>query len=105
MKIETIDCGDQVLCDMCNKDYTHSILSGGYLFGSNGVCPACAPGMMENIKRHGEEDYIRGHCPKDMSFADWIRKIRGGPAVTTIYSGTSEEIFKKVFDRLPSREK
>lgn len=68
--------GDTVVCDFCNKDYTDSPESGGFLFSGYAVCPKCAPKELEKIKGHGEEDGIQGVCPDGMSFADWIRSIR-----------------------------
>ncbi len=71
-----IDPGDTVLCDLCNKDYTNSDESGGFLFQSKAVCPECAPRFLAGVKKYGEEMFIKGYCPPDMSFADWIRSIR-----------------------------
>lgn len=73
-----IDIGDKVICDQCSKDYTESDASGGFLFGSHAVCPECAPAMLENIRKYGEERYIRGTCPEGMSFKDWVLQLRGG---------------------------
>ncbi len=70
----TDDGIDIVLCDGCSKDYTHSEESGGILFSSYGYGPCCEEGMRKNIKKHGEEEFIKGECPKDKSFADWIRE-------------------------------
>ena len=67
--------GDVVLCDLCNKDWTDSDVSGGLLFSSKGVCPDCAPKFEEDAKKEGEEDYIQGRCPENMSHADWIRDV------------------------------
>jgi len=37
MKIEEIDFGNVVLCDLCNKDYSNSDEHGGFLFGNSAV--------------------------------------------------------------------
>ena len=74
-----IDIGDTVLCDICSKDYTNdSESTGGILFQSKGVCPDCTPEFMGRVFQYGEQGYIRGECPKNMSFRDWILSLRGG---------------------------
>lgn len=71
-----VDVGDQVICDICDKDWTDSPVSGGYLFGSYGVCPDCATGdFNKNVERHKEQNHIRAYCPADMSHANWIREV------------------------------
>ena len=84
MKTETIECGDQVLCDFCNEDWTGREESGGFLFQSKAVCPTCAPKSLASIKGYGEEQFIRGWCPKDLSFADWVLRLRYGRNQITI---------------------
>lgn len=75
---EPVDIGDIVVCDFCNKDYTDSAEPGGFLFGSKGVCPACAPKMLESIQRYQEESYIRERANDGESFKDFIVRMRGG---------------------------
>lgn len=65
---------DDVLCDLCNGDYTTSDVSGGYLFDSKAVCPSCAPKFEENAIKYKEQDHITKRCPSDMSFGDWVRR-------------------------------
>lgn len=72
-----IDIGGTVVCDSCDKDFTDSAESGGFVFGSYGYGPCCAPRMMKSIKEEGEERYIRATCPDGVSYADFIRKYRG----------------------------
>ena len=69
-----IDPGREVVCDLCNKDWTESTVSGGFLFESKGVCPDCAPGFLAEVKKFREEKFIRGVCQPTMSFANWIRE-------------------------------
>lgn len=76
MNVITIDCGGTVLCDFCNKDYTESDESGGFIFGSNAVCPDCADKTMVDIKKYNEEKYIRSKCPEGTSFSNFVRSIR-----------------------------
>lgn len=76
MHVNKINPGRTVLCDLCNEDYTDSDAIGGFLFQSKAVCPKCAPKFMEDIKKHGEEKFIRAVCPSPIPFADWIRSIR-----------------------------
>ena len=77
--IYVIDPGNNVICDYCNEDFTDSPLEGGILFQSKAICPRCSPEAEKSIARYGEERFIRGRCPKGMSFADWVRdKVRMG---------------------------
>lgn len=75
-KVEEFPVGDEVLCDFCCKDWTDSNVSGGFLFQSKAVCPQCALRTLPSIQAYGEEGFIREHCPPDLSFADWVRKLR-----------------------------
>lgn len=70
-----IDPGRHVVCDLCNEDWTDSPVSGGFIFGSYGVCPKCAPKFEKDVIECGEERYIRQRCPPHMSHADWIRDV------------------------------
>jgi hypothetical protein len=65
-----------VLCDFCNKDWSDSDKSGGFLFQSKAVCPDCAPGMIVRIEQYHEQSFIRGHCPAELSFKDWVLSLR-----------------------------
>jgi len=87
MTIDRIDVGRLVLCDLCNADWTDRKESGGFLFVSKGVCPTCAPGFEAEVKSCGEEEFIRGRCIPGMSFADWVRELRGGDNSIVIRSG------------------
>ncbi len=79
-EVTIIECdsepGDPVLCDTCGKDYTDSEEKGGILFGSKAVCPSCTERMMPDIKKFKEEYYIKGECPENMSFRDWVWFLR-----------------------------
>ena len=37
-----VDCGDDVICDFCNDDYTESEKTGGCAIGSYSICPKCS---------------------------------------------------------------
>jgi hypothetical protein len=78
---------DTVLCDVCSTDLTDDPRSGGYLFGSYGYGPCCADAKLESIRGYGEESHIRSWCPPGVSFADWIRAMRGPDAAITITPG------------------
>lgn len=67
---------DGVMCDSCGKDFTGSNESGGFLFMSNAICPDCQEWYLKNIKKYKEEKYIKGYCPENMSFYDWVLSIR-----------------------------
>jgi len=72
----TVDMGDTVLCDFCNKDFTDSNVTGGFLFQAKAVCPDCSEHFLANVKKYNETKYIRGYCPEGMSFSNWIRTFR-----------------------------
>jgi len=85
--IETIDIGDQVVCDICNTDYTNDNISkGGILFGSKAVCPICAPRMEQNIIKYHEQEFIKGRCPVDVTFREWCLGLRNGQNTVKIYN-------------------
>jgi len=75
-EVITVDPGDRVLCDYCNKDYTDSEETGGILIGSYAVCPDCTPRTLESLKEYGEMDNIRAKCPDGVSFRDFVYIIR-----------------------------
>ncbi len=83
---EVIDVGDTILCDLCNKDWTDSKETGGFLFLSKGVCPDCAPEFLEKIRQYNEEEYIKEFCPPDMSFSKWCLALRGGDNTIKFYT-------------------
>jgi len=86
VKSNTTIIGDTVICDLCNEDYTTSDVSGGIYFSGKAVCPSCTPNFEKIIKDCKEEEYIKDRCPKDVSYADWVRNtLRGGePGSITI---------------------
>lgn len=83
---EKIPVGRDVVCDDCDADWTDRPESGGILFESKGICPDCTPAWLKSIARYHEERFIRGRCPADLSFADWIREIRGPDAFIRVTS-------------------
>ena len=68
-----VDMGRRVLCDSCSKDFTDLPDTGGMQFQSKAICPECSPRYLANVRKYGEEKYIRAICPDGMSFADWVR--------------------------------
>lgn len=70
----TIDVGNIVVCDLCNKDFTDSDESGGFLFGGKAVGPCCSEKFLATVKECREEHHIVADCPKDRSFANWVRE-------------------------------
>ena len=78
-KTNRINLGDIVACDLCNKDWTFDKTSGGFYFSGKAVCPDCSEKTLKSIKEYNEEEYIDSYCPKDKSFADYVRQdLRGG---------------------------
>jgi hypothetical protein len=84
---EKIPVGRDVVCDLCDEDWTDRPESGGFLFESKGVCPDCVPRFMASVIKHSEQRFIRGECPKGQSCADWIREIRGPDAFIRVTRG------------------
>ena len=83
----TVVVGRTVLCDVCSTDLTDDPRSGGYMFGSYAYGPCCASERLATIQGYGEEWNIRAWCPPELSFADWIRAIRGPNAVIRVTPG------------------
>jgi len=83
-----IPLGRLVVCDACDTDLTDDPRSGGFMFGSYGYGPCCADERLASIKGYGEEYYITGRCPEGVSFADWIRGVRGPDAAVAITPGS-----------------
>lgn len=79
-----VPVGDVVLCDIDSTDLTADPRSGGYLFGSYAVGPCCAPQHEATVKGYGEEDHIVARCPAGVSFADWVRGLRGPGAAIRV---------------------
>jgi hypothetical protein len=82
-----IPVGRTVLCDIDDTDLTEDPRSGGYMFGSYAVGPCCAERYLATIRGYGEEHFIRSRCLEGVSFADWIRDMRGPGAAITITPG------------------
>lgn len=71
-----IDMENQVICDDCNEDWTNRPETGGFIFGSRGICPDCEPKWRKSIKETGEEWYIKAECPPNQSFYNFIMDYR-----------------------------
>jgi hypothetical protein len=76
---EAIPVGRNVVCDICDQDWTDRPESGGFLFVSKAYCPDCAVEGLRTIKRYKEERRIRALCGSE-SFADFVRRLRGPDA-------------------------
>jgi hypothetical protein len=79
-----IPVGRTVLCDNDDTDLTDSDLSGGFMFGSYAIGPCCADAYEARARGYGELGHIRARCPEGMSFADWVRGMRGPDPVITV---------------------
>jgi hypothetical protein len=82
-----IPLGETVLCDIDSTDLTSDPRSGGYMFGSYAVGPCCVERHEAMVRGYGEERYIRGRCPEGISFADWVRGMRGPDAAIRVTPG------------------
>lgn len=92
----------QVVCDGCNKNWSDLTESGGILFGSKAYCPDCMPGLEQSIQEHGEDRFIKDRCPVGVSYADWVRGIRGPAPCVTTYTG---EDFTRQLKRLSDQKR
>ena len=72
-KVEEV--GDEVKCDMCGREWTTSDEKGGFIYENNAYCPACCVEHLVDGVGTWDPTQIQ-HCPKDTSFADWIRQFR-----------------------------
>lgn len=79
------DVGDTVICDWCGADWTGRPESGGVLFQSHAVCPDCEKKIEPDIRGNKESRQIRGRCPVNMSFAEWVVMLRGGDNTVKFY--------------------
>jgi hypothetical protein len=84
-----IPLGRTVLCDVDDTDLTDSTASGGYMFESKAVGPCCAQRHEEMVRAYGEERFIGERCPAGVSFADWVRGLRGPDAAIRVTPGGS----------------
>lgn len=82
-----VPVGDTVLCDIDSTDLTADPRSGGFMFDSYAVGPCCAESYEASARGYGEEDHIRARCPEGVSFADWVRALRGPDAAITVTPG------------------
>jgi hypothetical protein len=62
-----VDCGDDVLCDFCNGDYTKSEETGGCQVGSYAICPKCAKKL---------EAVPDQRAAKNETFRDFVYRLR-----------------------------
>jgi hypothetical protein len=82
-----IPVGRNVICDIDDTDLTDDPRSGGYMFGSYAVGPCCTGRHEAVVREYREEWNIRARCPEGVSFADWIRGMRGPDAAITVTHG------------------
>lgn len=76
LKVYTLDLGDKVLCDLCNKDYSNKQQTGGFLFNRSAVCPECAPKFIEIIDQHNERSMITAKPLPGEPFCQFVLRIR-----------------------------
>lgn len=84
--IHSEDIGTQVICDFCGNDYSFKSDPGGMIFESKAVCPDCTKRSMRNIKKYGEEKFIRAFCPPNTSFWNFVFNYRKGNNTIKVYA-------------------
>jgi hypothetical protein len=83
------DVTNIIVCDFCSADHSDTSTQGGLLFMSKGICPACVPKLEEDVKKYGEEHFIRARALPGETFKDFIIRIRDGNN-TMIVSGDAQ---------------
>lgn len=74
----------EVLCDLCNKQWTADMSKpGGFLFSSKAVCPDCAPDLRRDAEKYHELDHIRASQSPDETFYAFVQRIRNFRPVST----------------------
>lgn len=61
------DCGDEVICDFCNDDYTDSEEIGGCAIGTWAICPKCEKKLTEECDQSAGENE---------TFRDFVYRLR-----------------------------
>lgn len=92
----------EVLCDCCNKLYTSdSTETGGILFDTRAVCPACAPGWIENAKVYGETSHIKDRARDGETFYSFVQRLRGGKPgeVRVTAYGSAQDMLDAIFGK------
>lgn len=82
---ESFDMGNQVVCDICDGDFTFSDAMGGILFGRKACCPKCAPRIEASALKHGEQSHIKARCPDGVTFREWCLSLRAGDNTVKIF--------------------
>jgi hypothetical protein len=74
-----IDIGRLVACDDCGTDYTDAKDTGGFIWHNRASCPECADRKFKALPTQQLLTLMRKglHCPSAMSFADFVREVRG----------------------------
>jgi len=75
---EPVDVGNTVVCDICDKDFTESDESGGFIFAGKAYCPDCSDRGRRNIASYREEHFIQAVCNEGQSFRAFVLEARGG---------------------------
>lgn len=78
--------GRIVICDRCDGDWTDRPESGGLIVGSHANCPDCEAAVRAGLKDFGEE-HLAVLCLPGISFADWVRALRGPQAFVKVTLG------------------
>lgn len=97
MQITTIDIGNSVVCDSCNKDYTNSDAKGGILVLSKAICPECQDKWLKDLKRYGEEYCLKDAANAEETFRDFVLRLRGGNNTMSVTTFESADALQKFF--------
>jgi len=62
-----VDCGDEVICDLCNESFTESEEIGGCAIGTWAICPKCAGKLKEEPDQR---------CGENETFRDFVYRLR-----------------------------
>jgi hypothetical protein len=68
----------RVFCDVCDRDYTFSLATGGFKCGPHYYCPECAAAYEKVIDERLPRWYeITARCAAGQRFANFVRQGRG----------------------------
>lgn len=71
-----VEVGDNVVCDLCDKNYRGDDTEGGFIFQSKAICPDCSGAYLAGIDKYDERRFIRAINKPGCSFYDFVLNYR-----------------------------
>jgi len=60
----------KIICDICGLNWNGGDKSGGFLLGTQLICPDCSDRMMSVLEP--DDRHAIDACPSGISFTDWV---------------------------------